>query len=310
MNAPPLRGVFPVFQTPFTADESIAFDQLEREIDWVTQQGVSGIVFGMVSEILRLTDAERKSVIGTAARVAGDAGLPCIASVGSESTKSALCRIDDAIDAGASALMATPPLHGRHDNVQLEAYFRALLNHSPVPMVVQDASGYVGQQLSIEMQSRLFYEFGDLVMFKPEAVPVRPSMERLLDATGGGARIFEGMGGGALMETYALGITGSMPGAEVCWAVIAMWNALEEDDARKAGDIHEPLARMLAMQGDLDSFVVCEKYLLVEQRVLADTTARTPLDFSLTDADRKTLSALLNELHGLVFGSPLAVLSH
>jgi dihydrodipicolinate synthase/N-acetylneuraminate lyase len=112
------------------------------------------------------------------------------------------------------------------------------------------------------------------------------------------------------METYALGITGSMPGAEVCWAVLAMWNALEADDGRKAAAIHEPLSRMLAMQGDLDSFVVCEKYLLVEQRVLTDTTARTPLGFSLTDVDRKTLRSLLNELHGVVFGSPLAVLSH
>jgi len=309
MNAQALHGIFPVFQTPFTADEAIAFDQLEREIEWVTQQGVNGIVFGMVSEPLRLTDAERKSVIRTAARIASDAGLPCIASVGSESTMSALSRIDDAIDAGASALMATAPLHGRHDDVQLEEYFRALLRHSPVPIVVQDASGYVGQQLSIEMQARLFYEFGDKVMFKPEAVPVRPTLERLLEATGGGARLFEGMGGGALMETYGLGISGSMPGSEVCWAVVAMWNALEAGDSAKAAAIHEPLSRMIAMQDELDSFVVCEKYLLVEQQVLVDSTARSPLGFSLTDADRRTLRTLLDQLHALVFGTPVAVLA-
>lgn len=28
-----LRGVFPVFQTPFFADESIDFDSLQREVE-------------------------------------------------------------------------------------------------------------------------------------------------------------------------------------------------------------------------------------------------------------------------------------
>jgi 4-hydroxy-tetrahydrodipicolinate synthase len=290
------RGVFPVFQTPFAADESIDFDQLEAEIEWIARQGVHGIVLGMVSEILKLNDVERHDVILAASATAAAFGLPLIASVGAESTTAALQRIDDAIDSGASALMATPPLLTRNGEKQLESYFRSLLRHSPVALIVQDASAYVGQALSVDLQSRLFQEFGDRVWFKPESVPVKPAIDVLLAATDGGARIFEGMGGAALVETHSSGISGSMPGAEVCWAVVAMWNALERNDIDRAAQISEPLSSMISLQGNLDSFVACEKYLLVEQSVLTSPIARTPVGFELTTQHRVLLSRLLGEL--------------
>lgn len=294
------RGVFPVFQTPFSADESIDFAQLEKEIRWAAAQGVHGVVFGMVSEVLRLTDSERKDVIRTAAAVAAEHGLPCIASVGAESTSIALARADDAIEAGASGLMATPPLNGRTGGRQLEDYFRALLAHSSVPVVVQDASGYLGQSISIEVQAQLSADFGSHAKFKPEAVPVRPTLEALKAATGGRAEIYEGMGGAALLETYPAGISGSMPGTEVCWAVVAIWNALEAGDLDTAAAINEPLVKMIAMQDDLDSFVVCEKFLLVEQGVLSSAVARGPVGFALDTESELRLRNLLADLRSAV----------
>ncbi|WP_437204041.1 hypothetical protein [Planctomicrobium sp. SH664] len=49
MNAkkPALHGVLPVFQTPFLQDESIDFSTLEREIDWLYDCGVDGIVMAI-----------------------------------------------------------------------------------------------------------------------------------------------------------------------------------------------------------------------------------------------------------------------
>lgn len=290
------RGVYPVFQTPFTADEQVDFDALEREIAWIAAQGAHGVVFGMVSEALRLRESERSSVIAAASAAAADHGLPCIASVGGESTAIALSRIDDAVAGGASAVMATPPLNGTSGADELAEYFRSLLRNSAVPVIVQDASGYVGQPLTVELQAALFSEFGAHVKFKPEAVPVRPTLDALLAATGGQAEIFEGMGGAALLDTYPGGVSGSMPGAEVCWAVVAMWNALETGDVARAREINGPLGQMISMQDDLDSFVVCEKFLLVKQGVLTSEVARKPLGFSLDDQARDRLSSLLEEL--------------
>ena len=54
-----LHGVLPVFQTPYHDDESIDFETLEREIQWVYDRGADGIVMAMVSEVLRLSDVKR-----------------------------------------------------------------------------------------------------------------------------------------------------------------------------------------------------------------------------------------------------------
>ncbi|NIP95388.1 MAG: dihydrodipicolinate synthase family protein, partial [Akkermansiaceae bacterium] len=54
-----LAGVFPVFQTPFHEDESIDYDTLAIEVEWLFGRGAAGIVMAMVSETLRLSSEER-----------------------------------------------------------------------------------------------------------------------------------------------------------------------------------------------------------------------------------------------------------
>src|SRR3954447_21865889 len=56
MTDKPLHGVLPVLQTPFTVDREIDAAVLEREIDWAFEIGSDGVVVGMVSEVLRLSD--------------------------------------------------------------------------------------------------------------------------------------------------------------------------------------------------------------------------------------------------------------
>jgi 4-hydroxy-tetrahydrodipicolinate synthase len=55
-----IQGVLPVFQTPFHDDESIDYDTLAAEIDWLFDMGADGVVSGMVSETLRLDGVERR----------------------------------------------------------------------------------------------------------------------------------------------------------------------------------------------------------------------------------------------------------
>lgn len=56
-----LRGVLPVFQTPYHPDETIDHATLEREIAWLHDCGAHGIVMAMVSETLRLSSEERRN---------------------------------------------------------------------------------------------------------------------------------------------------------------------------------------------------------------------------------------------------------
>lgn len=110
MTATAVNGVLPVFQTPYASDGSVDLETLEAEIRWIVEQGADGIVMGMVSEVLRLSDAEVTAVSGRACAVAAELGVQSILSVGAESTYVAVERARHAVDLGATAVMAIPPL--------------------------------------------------------------------------------------------------------------------------------------------------------------------------------------------------------
>lgn len=87
-----IRGVLPVFQTPFHADFSIDFATLQREIEWLYSQGADGIVMGMVSETLRLSSEEREALAEAACRFGRDQGVVIISAGRSHPYGGTLCK--------------------------------------------------------------------------------------------------------------------------------------------------------------------------------------------------------------------------
>jgi dihydrodipicolinate synthase/N-acetylneuraminate lyase len=295
-----LTGVFPVFQTPFRDDDTIDAEVLAAEIDWMHGHGIDGIVMAMVSEVLRLSGDERREL----ARLCCELGLPhgpVVVSVGAESTSVAVGFARHAEDVGASAVMAIPPTAVAAGDDELSTYYRALLDAVEIPLIIQDASGYVGQPMSIRMQADLLEAYADRVLFKPEAVPIGPRLSELRDATGGAARVFEGSGGISLVDSHKRGIVGTMPGAEVCWAIVALWNALVAGDQPRIDSINGPLCALISLQTSLDAFIAVEKHLLVRQGVFTNAAVRGPVGYRLdpeTTAEVDRLFELLRDVVG------------
>ncbi len=295
-----LTGVFPVFQTPFRDDDSIDVEVLTAEIEWMHGHGIDGIVMAMVSEVLRLSGEERRELARRCCELALPHG-PVVVSVGAESTSVAVGFARHAEDVGASAVMAIPPTAVAAGDDELSAYYRALLDAVEIPVIVQDASGYVGQPMSIRLQADLLDAYAERVLFKPEAVPIGPRLSELRDATGGAARVFEGSGGISLVDSYGRGIVGTMPGAEVCWAIVALWTALVDGDQPRIDAINGPLCSLISLQTSLDGFIAVEKHLLVRQGVFTSTRVRGPVGYRLdpeTSAEVDRLFELLRAAVG------------
>jgi len=284
---PRLHGVYPVFNTLFDENEALDLDGLERELNWLAEQGVDGIVMGMVSEILRLSPSERTDVARVVCSVARVHDLDSVISVGAESTFLAVRLARSAEELGASALMAIPPIAVDLAEPEITAYFTEILDATSIPLVVQDASGYVGKPFSIELQAGLLERYGDRVLFKPEAAPIGPRLTALRDASSGRARVFEGTGGISLIDSYRRGIVGTMPGTDLSWALVALWRMLESGDFAGAYEIAGPLVSLINIQSSLDSFVVVQKHLLHRQGVIDRTVSRRPLSMKL---DAETLA--------------------
>ncbi|MBI3867689.1 MAG: dihydrodipicolinate synthase family protein [Verrucomicrobia bacterium] len=298
MNATPreLRGVLPVFQTPYHPDETIDYATLEREIHWLQDCGAAGIVMGMVSETLRLSSEEREELAAAACRLGRARGVVVI-SVGTESAKLAERYSRHAEAQGADAVMAIPPVSTGIGEAELLAYYRRIIEAIRIPVIVQDASGYVGKPMPIALQARLLDEFGaSRVLYKPEANPIGPKLSELRDATDGRARIFEGTGGIALVDSYRRGIVGTMPGADLIRGLVALWRALVSGDSERADRIHGPLAALISMQTSLDAFLAVEKHLLVRQGVFKNTMIRGPVGFRLDEETTREVDRLFDRL--------------
>jgi dihydrodipicolinate synthase/N-acetylneuraminate lyase len=289
----PLAGVVPVFQTPYHDDESIDYGALEREIDWLFQSGADGIAMAMVSEVLRLSDEERRALADAACKSARGRGLVVI-SVGAESTKLAVDYAKHAEQCGADALMAIPPVTTALDEEQLYRYFERILDSVKLPLIVQDASGYVGRPMPLSLYSRLLSDFDERVYFKPEATPIGPRLSALREATAGKARVFEGTGGMALVDSYRRGVVGTIPGADLVRGIVALCKALQVGDDRRVYQLSFPISALVSLQTSLDAFLAIEKYLLVKQRVLPNAHVRGPVGFILDEETRREVDRLFD----------------
>jgi 4-hydroxy-tetrahydrodipicolinate synthase len=297
-----LAGVLPVFQTPYHDDETFDAATLRREIDWLYSCGVDGIVMAMVSEVLRLSSDERMKLAEMACEMNAGRGAVVI-SVGAESSKSAEMFAAHAENAGADAVMAIPPVSIAIGERELTRYFERILNATSLPLIVQDASGYVGRPMSIETQAKLHRTWGaGRVMFKPEAAPIGPRLTELRDATNGEAKVFEGTGGVALVDSFRRGIVGTMPGADLIRGIVALWKALVARDERRVAGLDNVISKIVALQNSLDAFLAVEKYLLVKQGVFRSTLVRGPVGYHMDDATTQQVERLFDEMIAVVDG--------
>ena len=295
-----LAGVLAIAHTPFTDDDEIDAPTLKRAVDWTFSVGADGIGTGMVSETMRLTDHERLSLANMLVGFAENRG-PVFVAVGAESTKQALKHAVAAEKEGCDAVMAVPPLTAKLSEAHLVDHFRALADGIGIPVIVQDASGYVGQSIPIPVCVKLLELYGpEKILFKPEAAPNGPTLSALRDATGGRAVMFEGSGGIFLIDSYRRGIAGTMPGMDLLDGVVAVWKALLRGDDAAAYRTSFPIGAIVALQlqAGLDGFLAVEKYLMVRRGLFPSARRRKPYNWELdaeTVAEIDRLFALLQE---------------
>jgi 2-keto-3-deoxy-L-arabinonate dehydratase len=298
LNARGIEGVLPVIQTPFSDDDSIDLLGLKAAIDWAFQAGADGLGTGMVSEILRLTADERRLL--TESMVEATAGRGVVfAAVGAESSRQAQALAIHAEQAGCDAIMAAPPLTTHLPPDRLLDYYRSLAECVQLPLIVQDASGYVGSAIPMEVNLQLLDEFGNhKILFKPEASPIGPACSQLRDASGGAARIFDGSGGILLIDCFRRGLVGTMPGLDLLDAIVALWQALREGREAAIYGIYFPVCALVALQlqAGLDGFLAIEKYLLVKRGIWRSQRRRGPCGWSLDDETRQEVDRLFGIL--------------
>ncbi len=292
-----IKDVLPVVHMPYTDDQAIDYTVLANEVDYLFATGAHGFCLALVSDLLRLTAAERLVLPARLVEFAQGRG-PVIIGVGAEGTAQARRYARAAEDGGAAAVMAIPPISRALGESELRAYFAALLAEVSIPVMIQDASSYVGNPMSIEFQASLFRDYGERILFKPEATPLGPCISALRDHTGGRAGIFEGSGGLLLIDSFRRGIRGTIPGVDLLDGTTALWRALVAGDEARAYQIYFPICALctLQIQGGLDGFIVVERYLMHKRGLFPNPVHRGPLSYALDAETRAEIDRLFERL--------------
>ena len=206
---------------------------------------------------------------------------------------------EQAVAAGCDAIMAIPPISTALPLSALFHHFSTLADAVPVPVIVQDASSYVGSSIPTTFYVELLDKYGpQKILFKPEGAPIGPNISALREASSGRARMFDGSGGILLIDAFRRGVVGTMPGVDLLDGIVALWQALRQSDEQKAYRIYFPICALVALQlqAGLDGFLAIEKYILVKRGLFTSDKRREPNSWDLDKETRYEVDRLLEML--------------
>jgi dihydrodipicolinate synthase/N-acetylneuraminate lyase len=148
-------GVYPAAVTPFDAKGRIDIPAVARLLAWFESGGCKGAVLaGTNGEGPSLSAPEKRDLIAAAALVKGR--LDLILSIATPSLDEAVWLCKQADQAGAVSVLLMPPFYFRDASAQgIEAWFRAVLDKSPLPVVLYNFPEKAGVTITADMLSRL-----------------------------------------------------------------------------------------------------------------------------------------------------------
>lgn len=147
------EGAMPALITPFTKDDRIDREGLQRNIAFVEDGGVSGIVpCGTTGESATLSAAEHEEVIDIAVECAK---VPVIAGTGSNNTCEALQFTKHAADAGVDGVLLISPYYNKPNPAGLLAHFKKIAEAVDIPMILYNVPSRTGQDMPVDVITQL-----------------------------------------------------------------------------------------------------------------------------------------------------------
>jgi 4-hydroxy-tetrahydrodipicolinate synthase len=276
-----LEGVYSVLPTAFTSTGDLDDASLRRVVDLFIDAGVNGVtVLGVTGEVARLDDTERRRVLEVVTRhVAGRIGV--VAGTTAEGTRTCIGYSQHARDAGATAVMVSPPRMPKLNSDAVLRHFTALAEAVDIEVVVQDYPPISGYAMEPWLLARIAKEIPSARTIKLEDPPTPFKTSRILsevEKIGGieDVRIFGGLGGVFLLEELLAGATGAMTGfafPEILVRIVGLFRSGRVQDAADVFYRAVPLMRFEFQEG---IGVAIRKEVLHRRGALASPATRAP----------------------------------
>jgi len=255
-SSKPLRGIFPVAQTPFTEANKLDLDALVAEVRFIDRGGVHGFVWPqMASEWMTLSEAERLEGNEAIASTGKKLRPAIVLGVQAPNVAAAVKYAKHAERVGADAIISLPPSESADPKTDLE-YYKAVGSATELPLFVQ-AVGNMGVDLLIEMYKAIpAFRF-----VKDEAGSPLLSVGPLRERSSDQLKVFSGSHGRDLIDEMRRGFSGCMPAAPFADLYAQTWDLWHEGKHEEAMAMHARtlllLTEMLSHGPESVKYVLC-----------------------------------------------------
>ena len=273
------HGVYVIAPTPFHPDGRVDDGSIDRMTDFFVQAGVTGItVLGQLGEAPKMTHEESVAIVR---RVTARVRVPVVVGVSAPGFAAMRALTQDAMAAGASAVMIAPPNTLRTDDA-IVGYYRQASEAigSDVPFVIQDYPLTFSVQMAPAVIRRIVQENPACAMLKHEDWPGldKISQLRAWERDGSMRHLPILTGNNALFLDFEMerGADGANTGycfPDMLVDVVRLSREGRRDDAHDLFDAHLPLIRYEQQPGP---GLAVRKYVLMRRGIIASDTLRKP----------------------------------
>jgi 4-hydroxy-tetrahydrodipicolinate synthase len=208
----PLRGLYPIVATPFTADDKLDTAALAAEVAFINRGRVAGMIWPVfASSWSALSDAER--IEGTETILAAGKGGKSAMAIAVQNTTwdipTSVRYAKHAAQHGADAIVAIPPNNGWNvtDDAVLD-YYKTIAAATDLPLIVQTRG-----TVSVDLMVRMFQAIPTMKATKDEVGDTLARAGELIQRTDNKLAVWAAGGGTGpqLMQDLPLGIVGLCP---------------------------------------------------------------------------------------------------
>ncbi|MCQ2491747.1 MAG: 4-hydroxy-tetrahydrodipicolinate synthase [Lachnospiraceae bacterium] len=152
--------------TPFNADGSVNYSELERVIDFQIEEGTDSIIIcGTTGEASTMSHDEQLDVVKACVdHVAGR--VPVIAGAGSNCTREAEYLARKSSDIGVDGLLVVTPYYNKATQGGLVKYYTEIAKCSDTPIIMYNVPGRTGCNIAPATAAKLVKEVDTIVGIK------------------------------------------------------------------------------------------------------------------------------------------------
>jgi 2-keto-3-deoxy-L-arabinonate dehydratase len=273
-----VRGIYPILYAFFDAAGRPDRDAMRRQVEACLRHRPHGIaVMGLATEVGKLQEAERRSILELAAEdVGGRAPLAVTIAEPSVAGQVAFARAAEAL--GARWLILQPPPVAGLSETEYLRFFGAVAERVALPVAVQNAAQYLGIGLSNHGLKALNRSHPNICLLKGEG-PAHV-IRRLIEETEGVFRVLNGRGGLELPDNLRAGCVGLIPAPECFDVQVRIYELMAtgrpEDEAEAERLYRSVLPLICFLMASLDTFLCYGKRLTARRCGIAAVHDRDP----------------------------------